>query len=83
MLHRLEEHTSVIWALAWCPFHGNLLATRGGDGDGCIKFWNTHNGACLNFIDNGLNSLDTDSQVYALLWNNNEKELLSSHGGFT
>ncbi|KAK1555319.1 hypothetical protein Q3G72_024814 [Acer saccharum] len=75
-LHRLEEHTSAVRALAWCPFQGNLLATGGGEGDRCIKFWNTHNGACLNTIDTG-------SQVCALLWNNNERELLSSHGGFT
>ncbi|KAK3198029.1 hypothetical protein Dsin_021444 [Dipteronia sinensis] len=82
-LHRLEEHTSAVRALAWCPFQGNLLATGGGEGDGCIKFWNTHTGACLNSIDTGLNSIDTGSQVCALLWNNNERELLSSHGGFT
>ena len=83
-LHRLEEHTSAVRALAWCPFQGNLLATGGGDGDGCIKFWNTHTGACLNSIDTALNSVeDTGSQVCALLWNNNERELLSSHGGFT
>ncbi|KAK0577783.1 hypothetical protein LWI29_000046 [Acer saccharum] len=83
-LHRLEEHTSAVRALAWCPFQGNLLATGGGDGDGCIKFWNTHTGACLNSIDTTLNSVeDTGSQVCALLWNNNERELLSSHGGFT
>ncbi|KAK4279796.1 hypothetical protein QN277_011512 [Acacia crassicarpa] len=72
-LHRLEEHTSAVKALAWCPFQGNLLATGGGSGDRCIKFWNTHTGACLN-------SIDTGSQVCALLWNKNEKELLSSHG---
>ncbi|KAH7571458.1 hypothetical protein ACOSP7_014066 [Xanthoceras sorbifolium] len=72
-LHRLEEHTSAVKALAWCPFQGNLLATGGGGGDRCIKFWNTHTGACLN-------SIDTGSQVCALLWNKNERELLSSHG---
>ncbi|KAI3929184.1 hypothetical protein MKX01_006420 [Papaver californicum] len=38
-----------------------------------IKFWNTHTGACLN-------SVDTGSQVCSLLWNKNERELLSSHG---
>ncbi|CAN1168434.1 Cell division cycle 20.1, cofactor of APC complex [Linum perenne] len=72
-LHRLEDHTSAVKALAWCPFQGNLLATGGGGGDRTIKFWNTHTGACLN-------SVDTGSQVCALLWNKNEKELLSSHG---
>ncbi|XP_050206039.1 cell division cycle 20.1, cofactor of APC complex-like [Mercurialis annua] len=72
-LHRLEDHTSAVKALAWCPFQGNLLATGGGGGDRTIKFWNTHTGACLN-------SVDTGSQVCSLLWNKNDRELLSSHG---
>ncbi|GER33466.1 transducin family protein / WD-40 repeat family protein [Striga asiatica] len=72
-LHRLEDHTAAVKALAWCPFQGNLLASGGGGGDRSIKFWNTHTGACLN-------SVDTGSQVCALLWNKNERELLSSHG---
>ncbi|GMH19108.1 hypothetical protein Nepgr_020949 [Nepenthes gracilis] len=72
-LHRLEDHTTAVKALAWCPFQGNLLASGGGGGDRCIKFWNTHTGACLN-------SVDTGSQVCALLWSKNERELLSSHG---
>lgn len=71
-LHRLEEHTAAVKALPWCPFQGNLLASGGGGGDRCIKFWNTHTGVCLN-------SVDTGSQVCALLWNKNERELLSSH----
>ncbi|KAL8463682.1 hypothetical protein ACS0TY_034365 [Phlomoides rotata] len=69
----LKEHTTVVRALAWCPFQGDLLASGGGSGDGCIKFWNTHTGACLN-------SVNTWSQVCALLWDKNEWELLSSHG---
>lgn len=72
-LHRLEGHTAAVKALAWCPFQGNLLASGGGGGDQCIKFWNAHTGACLN-------SINTGSQVCSLLWNKNERELLSSHG---
>ncbi|KAF8671746.1 hypothetical protein HU200_049867 [Digitaria exilis] len=72
-LHRLDDHTAAVKALAWCPFQSNLLATGGGGSDRCIKFWNTHTGACLN-------SVDTGSQVCSLLWNKNERELLSSHG---
>ncbi|PQQ19224.1 cell division cycle 20.2 cofactor of APC complex [Prunus yedoensis var. nudiflora] len=72
-LHRLEDHTAAVKALAWCPFQRNLLASGGGGNDQCIKFWNTHTGACLN-------SVDTGSQVCALQWNMNERELLSSHG---
>ncbi|XP_068634803.1 cell division cycle 20.2, cofactor of APC complex-like [Aristolochia californica] len=72
-LHRLEDHTAAVKALSWCPFQSNLLASGGGSGDRCIKFWNTHTGACLN-------SVDTGSQVCSLLWSKNERELLSSHG---
>ncbi|KAK1270127.1 Protein FIZZY-RELATED 2 [Acorus gramineus] len=72
-LHRFENHTAAVKALAWCPFQSNLLALGGGGGDRCIKFWNTQTGACLN-------SVDTGSQVCALLWNKKERELLSSHG---
>ncbi|KAL6600562.1 hypothetical protein ACP70R_045362 [Stipagrostis hirtigluma subsp. patula] len=72
-LHRFRDHQSAVKALAWCPFQSNLLASGGGGNDRCIKFWNTHTGLCLN-------SVDTGSQVCALLWNKNEKELLSAHG---
>ncbi|KAK3143808.1 hypothetical protein QOZ80_4AG0305180 [Eleusine coracana subsp. coracana] len=72
-LHRMPDHLAAVKALAWCPFQSNLLASGGGGDDRCIKFWNTHTGACLN-------SIDTGSQVCALLWNKNERELLSSHG---
>ncbi|XP_020246789.1 cell division cycle 20.2, cofactor of APC complex-like [Asparagus officinalis] len=72
-VHRFEDHMAAVKALAWCPFQSNLLASGGGGSDRCIKFWNTHTGACLN-------SIDTRSQVCSLLWNKNERELLSSHG---
>ncbi|XP_015577795.2 cell division cycle 20.2, cofactor of APC complex [Ricinus communis] len=72
-LHRIEEHRAAVKALAWCPFQSNLLASGGGGGDRCIKFWNSHTGTCLN-------SVDTGSQVCSLLWNQHERELLSSHG---
>ncbi|PKI51221.1 hypothetical protein CRG98_028369, partial [Punica granatum] len=74
-LHRLKEHRDAVKALAWCPFQESLLASGGGGGDRCIKFWDTQTGECLN-------SFDTGSQVCALLWNRNEREreLLSSHG---
>lgn len=72
-LHRLDDHRAAVKALAWCPFQSNLLASGGGTADRCIKFWNTHTGACLN-------SIDTQSQVCALQWSKHERELLSSHG---
>ncbi|KAL4355392.1 hypothetical protein GQ457_06G018550 [Hibiscus cannabinus] len=72
-IHRLKDHTSVVKALAWCPLQSSLLASAGGNSDQTIKFWDTHTGACLN-------SVDTGSQVSALMWSQNEMELLSSHG---
>ncbi|XP_059461786.1 cell division cycle 20.2, cofactor of APC complex-like [Corylus avellana] len=72
-LHKLEDHTAPVRALAWCPFQSSLLVSGGGLGDECIKFWDTSTGACEN-------SVDTGSEVCALLWNTNEEELLSSHG---
>ncbi|KAJ9184612.1 hypothetical protein P3X46_004322 [Hevea brasiliensis] len=72
-LHRFENHRAAVKALAWCPFQSSLLASGGGGGDMCIKFWNSHTGSCLN-------SVNTGSQVCALLWNKHESELLSSHG---
>ncbi|GAU29595.1 hypothetical protein TSUD_164430 [Trifolium subterraneum] len=72
-LHKFDEHTAAVKALAWCPFQSNLLASGGGKGDQCIKLWDTHTGARLN-------SVDTGSEITALLWNKNERELLSSHG---
>jgi cell division cycle protein 20 (cofactor of APC complex) len=72
-LHRLDDHQAAVKALAWCPFQSNLLASGGGTADRCIKFWNTHTGACVN-------SIDTQSQVCALQWSKHEREILSSHG---
>jgi len=72
-LHRMTDHKAAVKALAWCPFQSNLLATGGGTADRCIKFWNSHTGACVN-------SIDTGSQVCSLVWSKHEKEILSSHG---
>ncbi|KAH6804429.1 Transducin family protein / WD-40 repeat family protein [Perilla frutescens var. frutescens] len=72
-LHRLDDHSAAVKALSWCPFQSNLLASGGGLGDECIRFWNTKTGACLN-------SVDTGSQVCSLLWSMHRRELLSGHG---
>ncbi|KAF9598544.1 hypothetical protein IFM89_028076 [Coptis chinensis] len=55
-LHRLDDHTAAVKALAWCPFHSSVLASGGGVGDHHITFWNTHTGACLNSVDTGSQS---------------------------
>ncbi|KAM7353472.1 cell division cycle 20 protein fzy [Cochliomyia hominivorax] len=72
-LHILNQHQAAVRALAWCPWQPNVLASGGGTADRCIKFWNINNGSLIN-------SVDSKSQVCALLWSRNFKELISAHG---
>uniref|UniRef100_UPI001CB8D661 cell division cycle 20.2, cofactor of APC complex-like n=1 Tax=Erigeron canadensis TaxID=72917 RepID=UPI001CB8D661 len=65
-LHRCVDHLAAVRALAWCPFQDNRLASGGSEG--CIKFYNTSNGACLNSVDIG-------SQVGALGFAQNQLTL--------
>lgn len=67
------NHTAAVKALAWCPWQSNLLATGGGSQDKRIHFWNTTTGARVNTIE-------SSSQVTSLKWNQNHRELVSSHG---
>ncbi|KAK2988944.1 hypothetical protein RJ640_026212 [Escallonia rubra] len=39
-LHRLNDHSSAVKALAWCPYDSDVLASGGGTRDGRIKIWN-------------------------------------------
>lgn len=55
------NHRAAVKAIAWCPWQSNLLATGGGNQDGCIHFWNSTTGARVN-------SIDTGSQVTSLKW---------------
>ncbi|KAM3246990.1 hypothetical protein P3L10_008757 [Capsicum annuum] len=68
----MTDHTAAVKALSWCPFQSNMVASGGGVGDQCIKFWSTNTGACLNTVKTG-------SQGCSLLWNKHDRELLSSH----
>lgn len=72
-LYALNEHQAAVRAIAFCPWQSNVLATGGGTADRCIKFWNLSNGSCTN-------SIDTKSQVCALLFSKTYKELISAHG---
>ncbi|XP_023018286.2 cell division cycle 20 protein fzy [Leptinotarsa decemlineata] len=72
-LHSFTSHQAAVKALAWCPWQPHLLASGGGTADRHIRFWNCNTGACVNAID-------TRSQVCALLWSTNYKELVSGHG---
>ncbi|KAJ3043637.1 ubiquitin-protein transferase activating protein [Rhizophlyctis rosea] len=68
----LREHGSAVRAMAWCPWESNVLATGGGLGDRTIRIFNSNSGKCLT-------SVETGSQVCALVWSKAYKELLSSH----
>lgn len=68
-----NQHKAAVKALAWCPWQKNLLASGGGTQDKTMKFWNTDTGSLVQ-------SMNTDSQVCAIVWNKYEKELVTSHG---
>lgn len=72
-LHSFTQHQAAVKAIGWCPWQPHLLASGGGSTDKCIKFWNAATGSLLN-------SVDTGSQVCALKWSANSRELVSSHG---
>ncbi|XP_012276998.1 cell division cycle protein 20 homolog [Orussus abietinus] len=72
-LYSLNQHQAAVKALSWCPWQNNILASGGGTADRTIRFWNCNTGACLN-------SVDTKSQVCALLWSTTYKEIVSGHG---
>ena len=68
-----DQHAAAVKAVAWCPWQANLLASGGGTADRTIRIWDSHNGC-------NLKSVDTGSQVCAIVWSNHYKELVSSHG---
>lgn len=68
-----NDHTAAVKALAWCPWQRNVLASGGGTVDKTLRVWNTTNGSNIKCVDTG-------SQVCAIQWSENQKELVSSHG---
>lgn len=66
-------HTSAVKAISWCPWKPQLIATGGGSTDRHLRVWNALNG-------NNLYSVDTQSQVSGLEWNEEYQELVSAHG---
>ena len=72
-IHRFQEHTAAIKALAWSPHQYGLLATGGGTQDKTIRFWNVTTGQQLSHIDTG-------SQVCNLCWSLHSQEIVSTHG---
>ncbi|KAI1290451.1 Cell division cycle protein 20 -like protein [Halotydeus destructor] len=72
-VYNFTQHQAAVKALSWCPWKPSLLATGGGTADRHIRIWNTNNGTEVQ-------SVDTKSQVCALLWSKEYKELISAHG---
>lgn len=72
-VHSFNQHQAAVKAVAWCPHQSSLLTSGGGTADRCIRFWNVNTGSCLKTVD-------TNSQVCALLWSKEYKEIISSHG---
>lgn len=72
-LHALNQHQAAVKALAWCPWSVHVLASGGGTADRTIRFWNGSTGQLFNTVT-------TNSQVSALLWSSQYKEILSGHG---
>lgn len=75
-LHKIQDHTAAVKALAWSPNQRRILASGGGTADKTIRIWNTTSGYCYRKVT-------TNSQVTGLLWtesNARTGELVSSHG---
>jgi len=72
-VHTFTDHQAAVKAVSWCPWQPRTLATGGGTSCRHVKFWNTATGNCLN-------SVDTGSQVSGIVWNEEYKEVLTSHG---
>jgi|SRR6185312_3385409 len=68
-----HSRAHILQAVAWCPWHANILATGGGSHDRNIHFWNTTQVARIR-------SIDTGSQVTSIIWSREYKEVLSTHG---
>lgn len=52
-VHRFEDHTAAVKAVAWSPHQAGLLASGGGTADRHIRFWNASTGLPLHKIDTG------------------------------
>jgi len=72
-VHTLTAHQAAVKAVSWCPWQPKTLATGGGTNCRHVKFWNATTGNCIN-------SVDTGSQVSGIVWNEEYKEIITSHG---
>ena len=74
ILKKITDHRAAVKALAWCPYKRNVLASGGGSHDQTIKFWDTSGSISL------ISSLYSGSQVCNMVFSQNSKELISTHG---
>ncbi|KAL3077250.1 hypothetical protein niasHS_013239 [Heterodera schachtii] len=76
-LFKLNDHVSTVKAIEYVPTMGlgpaNLVATGGGTRDHTIRFWNLTDGSA-HF------TLDTHSQVSAILFSKPHGEMITGHG---
>lgn len=70
---RSFAHQAAVKAISWCPWKPHLIATGGGTTDRTIRVWNSTNGNCMN-------SVETNSQISGIEWNEEYQELVSGHG---
>ena len=66
-------HQAAVKAMNWCPWKRHVLGTGGGSKDKSIKIYSCD---CNKLIKN----INTGSQVCSLIWNEKEKEIISSYG---
>ncbi|KRH93142.1 Anaphase promoting complex, Cdc20, Cdh1, and Ama1 subunits [Pseudoloma neurophilia] len=71
--YNLNEHSSAVKALDWCPWKTDILASGGGSNDKTVRFWDISTGKCEKKIS-------VNSQVCGLHFINKFKEIVTTHG---
>ena len=72
-MKQIQEHKAAVRALDWCPWKSNLLASGGGSGDMRLLVTNIDKNKTVKQIK-------TNSQICALLWDEDVKGILTAHG---
>uniref|UniRef100_A0A5K3F940 WD_REPEATS_REGION domain-containing protein n=1 Tax=Mesocestoides corti TaxID=53468 RepID=A0A5K3F940_MESCO len=71
--HMFNDHLAAVKAIAWCPWKPSLLSTGGGTADHHLRFWNVCSGSSVRAVD-------VETQVSGIIWNQEYRELITSHG---
>jgi cell division cycle protein 20 (cofactor of APC complex) len=72
-ISQISEHKAAVRALGWCPWKSSILASGGGSGDMTLLMTNTSKNKVVKRIK-------TNSQICALLWDEDVKGILTAHG---